>query len=267
MVGTTSFDFSGESAIITGSTSGIGKGIAKAFARTDANVLINSRSPSSVTETVEQVDELGEGTVIGHPGDISDPETVSELVDTAIESFDKLSILVNNAAIWPMEDEMIDASLTEWDKTMGVNVRAQFYMTKLVATHMRSAGIEGRIVNITSQTGDRRTGNRGLYGVSNTAVNGFTYRMAGELAEDGIRMNAVSTDLTETSQVRYEAKLAAESRGVPVDTVLAEWAEDIPLGRMGRPDDLANAVLFLTSDRADYIVGSILRVAGGGNLN
>ncbi|ERG99988.1 MAG: hypothetical protein J07HQX50_01142, partial [Haloquadratum sp. J07HQX50] len=64
-----------------------------------------------------------------------------------------------------------------------------------------------------------------------------------------------------------EAKLAAESRGVPVDTVLAEWAEDIPLGRMGRPDDLANAVLFLTSDRADYIVGSILRVAGGGNLN
>ena len=266
MVGKTSYDFSTESALVTGSTSGIGRGIASALAESDANVFVNSRTKASVEETMTELDDIGEGEVAGVAADVSDPAAIEQFVDAAIEEFSELDLLVNNAAVWPMEGEMIQADLEDWDTSMNVNARAQFYASKLVANHMIDAGIKGTIVNVTSQTGDRRTGNRGLYGVSNTAINGLTWRMAGELAEHGIRMNAVSTDLTETRQVRLEARLEGETSDRTEQEVLETWASDLPLGRMGQPADLADAVLFLASDRASYIVGTVLRVAGGGNL-
>lgn len=127
-------------------------------------------------------------------------------------------------------------------------------------------GIEGSIINHTSQTGDRRTGGRGLYGISKTAINGLTWRMAHELAGHGIRMNAISTDLTETAQVHHEAELAAKGTDKTKEDVLRDWGEARPVGRIGQPEDLANAVLYLASDAAAYVVGTILRVSGGGNL-
>lgn len=266
MVGQVKYEFTGESAIVTGSTSGIGLGIAKALAEANANVVVNSRTEANVEETVTELEDLGNGEIFGVTGDVNEPTAIEDLVERAIEKFGKIDLLVNNAAIWPMEAKMIDADLDDWDDTMGVNVRAQFYAAKLVATQMIETGVEGCIINITSQTGDRRTGNRGLYGVSNTSVNGLTWRMAGELAEHGIRMNAVSTDLTDTRQVRLEASQEGDATGRSTEDVLDDWASNLPLGRMGKPADLADAVLFLASDRAEYIVGSILRVAGGGNL-
>ena len=189
------------------------------------------------------------------------------MVETAIDAFGQVDLLVNNAAMWPREDSMIEASLDDWDQTMDVNVRSQFYAAKLVAEHMVERGIEGNIVNITSQTGDRRCGGRGLYGTSNTAINGLTWRMAHDYAEHGIRVNAVSTDVTESHQLRYDAQLIADDdpERTPQD-VLDDWGERRPLGRLGQPEDLGNAVLFLASDKASYIVGTILRVSGGGNL-
>lgn len=267
MVGHTSYDYAGESAIVTGSTRGIGRGIATELATHDADVLIVSRTPEDVEDTVEELSALGQGDVVGAPTDLADPDEIEEMVETAIDAFGTVDLLVNNAAVWPMEDNMVGASLEDWNWTMGVNVRAQFYASVLVASHMIEADVLGNIVNVTSQTGDRRTGGRGLYGVSNTAVNGLTWRLAHDLAEYGIRVNAVSTDLTETSQLRYEAGIEAEDDpDRTTDDVLSEWASELPLGRLGQPRDLASAVLFLASDRADYVVGTILRVSGGGNL-
>jgi NAD(P)-dependent dehydrogenase (short-subunit alcohol dehydrogenase family) len=266
MVGTATFDFEGESAVVTGSTSGIGRGIARELAEADANVVVNSRTEREGEQTAAELDDLGTGRVIGVTADLGETEEIDELVDSAVEAFDGIDLLVNNAAVWPMEDSMVEADIEDWDHTVDVNVRGQFYAAKRVAEHMIAEGIEGAIVNVTSQTGDRRTGNRGIYGVSNTAVNGLTWRMAGELAEHGIRMNAVSTDLTETRQVRLEARLEAEGTERTEDDVLADWAADLPLDRLGQPEDLAGAVLYLASDRADYVVGTTVRVAGGGNL-
>lgn len=266
MVGRTTYDFDGESALVTGSTSGIGRGIARALAAADANVVVNSRTERDVEETAAELDELGSGNVVGITADLLESADIERLVEVAIDAFGTVDLLVNNAAVWPMEESMLDADLDDWDATMDVNVRAQFYTAKLVAKHMIDEDVEGSIVNVTSQTGDRRTGPRGIYGVSNSAVNGLTWRMAGELAEEGIRMNAVSTDLTETRQVRLEARVAGEASGQTEQEVLDEWASELPVGRLGQPEDLADAVLFLASDRADYVVGTILRVAGGGNL-
>lgn len=267
MGGTTTFDYTGESAIVTGSTKGIGRGIAEGLADAGANVAINARSPEDVERVVEEIGADAAGEVIGVPADVGTLDGIETLVETAIDAFDEIGHLVNNAAIWPREESMIEASIEDWERTMNVNVRSQFYAGKLVAQHMLENGIRGSIINHTSQTGDRRTGGRGLYGVSKTSINGLTWRMAHDYAQHGIRVNAISTASTETYQLRYDAGLIAEDDpDRSVDDVLDDWGRNIPLGRLGQPRDLANAVLFLGSEQAAYVVGNVFRVSGGGNL-
>ncbi len=267
MVGHTTYDYRGESAIVTGSTKGIGRGIAEGLANVGANVVVNSRTEDDVTAVTEELDERSEGEVIGVTADMAKLDEIENLVETAIDAFGEIDLLVNNAAVWPREESFAEASIEDWDFTMNVNVRAQYYASKLIAAHMIDQGVEGSIINHTSQTGDRRTGHRGLYGISKTAINGLTWRMAHELAEHGIRMNAISTDVTKTYQLRYEAEMIAENDPdrTPED-VLREWGKARPIGRLGQPEDLANAVLYLASDASSYVVGTILRVSGGGNL-
>lgn len=264
-MGHAEYDFSGESAIVTGSTKGIGHGIAKALVEAGANVVVNSRTESDVEAVVTTLGDAGPGDVIGIQADVSDPDAVESLVDGAVDAFGTVDLLVNNAAVWPQEESMVDASLEDWNYTIDVNVRSQFYASKLVAQHMIEEGVEGSIVNITSQTGDRRAGGRGLYGVSNTAINGLTWRMAHDLAEHGICMNAVSTAATDSHQLRKEIS-ADLGEGQTVEAALEDLGDRMPIGRLGEPVDLADGVLFLASDRARYVVGTILRVSGGGNL-
>jgi NAD(P)-dependent dehydrogenase (short-subunit alcohol dehydrogenase family) len=267
MTGHTSYDYSGESAIVTGSTKGIGRGIAEGLADAGANVVINSRTSEDVDEAVEEMQAEAGGRIVGVSGNVGDPDDIEHLVETAIDEFGQIDLLVNNAAMWPREKSLIKASLEDWDTTIDVNVRSQFYTAKLVAEHMVAEGIEGNIINHSSQTGDRRTGGRGLYGISKTSINGLTWRMAHDYAQHGIRVNAISTDVTDTYQLRYEAELIAEDDpDVEPEDILAGWGDALPIKRLGQPEDLANAVLFLASDKASYIVGTILRVSGGGNL-
>ncbi|EMA46847.1 3-oxoacyl-(acyl-carrier-protein) reductase [Halococcus morrhuae DSM 1307] len=266
MTGKTSYDFGGETAFVTGSTDGIGRGIATALAVAGADVAVNARSSGDVETTAEALDARGEGTVIGVAADVGDPDELRSAIETAIDAFGSLTLLVNNAARWPEENSMVEASLDDWDRTMAVNARAQFHATKLVARHMIDEGIEGCIVNHSSQTGDRRAGDRGLYGVSKTTVNGLTWRLANDLAPHGIRVNAVSTDVTESRQLRYEAEIEARERRATTAEVLDEWGGARPLGRLGHPEDIADGVLFLASDKAEYVTGTVLRISGGGNL-
>jgi len=133
---------------------------------------------------------------------------VGQLPHRRIEAVGPIDLLVNNAAIW-REDHILEASLEDWNDTIDVNVRSQFYLSQLLARHMVEEGTEGTIVNVTSQTGDRRSGPRRFYGVSNTAINGLTWRMAYDFAEHGIRVNAISTDVTKTHQLRTEARKEA----------------------------------------------------------
>jgi NAD(P)-dependent dehydrogenase (short-subunit alcohol dehydrogenase family) len=267
MAGRGEFDYTGESAIVTGSTKGIGRGIAEGLAAAGANVVVNSRTPEEVEATVAELDSIGDGEVIGVPGDVGDLDDIDELVSRATAAFGTIELLVNNAAVWPEEESLVESTVDQWEHTMAVNVRAQYYAAKRVARHMIDEGIEGSIINHTSQAGDRRTGTFGLYGISKTSINGLTWRMAQELAEHGIRMNAISTDVTETAQLRYEAERdAANDPNRTADEIVRARGEQRPLGRIGQPEDLADAVLWLASDHADYVVGEIVRVSGGGNL-
>lgn len=267
MAGRVIYDFTGETALVTGSTKGIGLGVATALAEAGSNVVINARSESAVERVADRLDATGPGNAIGVSADIAADGGVDRLVDRAIEAFGTVDLAVNNAAVWPRESSMLDADTADWDRTMNVNVRAAFRLSQRVGRHMREHGVEGSIVNVTSQTADRRTGGRGLYGVSKTAMTGLTWRMAHDLAAHGIRMNAVSTDVTESATLREEAGMeAADREDTTADDVLEEWGRARPLGRLGNPEDIADAVLYLASDRAVYVVGTVLRVSGGGNL-
>lgn len=267
MVGHATFDFAGEAAIVTGSTKGIGRGIAAALAEAGADVVINARTETEVRETAQTLDERHEGRVVGITADLAEQAGIERLVELAIEAIGPIDLLVNNAAVWPDGDAIQDASLDDWDFVLDVNARAPFYCAKLVAEHMTDEGVEGSIVNILSQAGDRRAGPHGLYGASKTAEAGVTWRLAHDLAPEGIRVNGVSTGITDSAQLRSEIEASLDDHpAATVEERLEAMSDQIPLGRVGQPGDVADAVLFLGSDRAAYIVGSVLRVSGGYNL-
>ncbi|AKU09829.1 SDR family NAD(P)-dependent oxidoreductase [Haloferax gibbonsii] len=267
MTGTISYDFSGTTAVVTGSTKGIGRGIARAFAEAGANVVVNSRTPREVSETASALDSGTQGEVVGIAADMANLNSIEELIAQANHEFGQIDVLVNNAAVWPKEESMLTASIEDWEFMMGVNVRAPFYASQLAARQMVENGEPGTIINVSSHTGDRRSGDTGLYGTSKSALNGVTWRLAMDFAEHGIRVNGVSTCRTDTYQFRKGVREAA-GRGsdADIDDLLAQRAEQIPLGRLGDVSDIAAAVLFLASDGATYITGDVLRVSGGDNL-
>lgn len=267
-MGRATFDFEDETAIVTGSTKGIGRGIAEGVVEAGANVVVNARTERDVERTAAELDGDAAGTVIGVAGDVSEPAEVERLVETTVEELGGVDLLVNNAAVWP-PGPMPDVGLDAFDHGVGVNARGAFYAATLVARHMIETDREGAIVNVTSQAGERHGAGHGLYGVSKAAQNGLTWRMAHDLAEHGIRVNAVSTDQTDSYQLRkgyVQGKDPEELTDEEIERAKAERARGIPLGRLGEPEDLADGVLFLASDAADYVTGHVLRVSGGKNL-
>jgi NAD(P)-dependent dehydrogenase (short-subunit alcohol dehydrogenase family) len=266
MVGTAQFDFSGETAIVTGSTKGIGRGIAAGLAGAGANVVVNSRSPDDVATVAEDLASQHPGSAAGIAADVGDPDAIDRLVAEARDEFGPIDVLVNNAAVWP-PNPIDEQGVDEWDFGMDVNARGPYYASLLVAEDMREAG-GGNIINVTSKAGERHGGGHGLYGVSKAAQNGLTWRIAYELGEHGIRVNAVSTAQTDSYQLRKSTfdRPPSEVPDEEIQAAMAEKGEDIPLGRVGRPSDIADGVLYLASDAASYVTGHILRVSGGNNL-
>lgn len=267
-MGDANFRFDGEVALVTGSTKGIGRGIARRFADAGANVVVNARSEADVHETAARLDDASDGSIIGIPADVSDSAAVEHLVDETIDRFGGVDCLVNNAATWPARP-MPEVGLDAWDKGLDVNARGAFYASTLAARHMIETEREGSIVNITSQAGERHGAGHGLYGVSKAAQNGLTWRMAHDLADHGVRVNAISTSMTDTYQLRttyVDGKEPEELSDEEIERGKRDLGERVPLGRVGEPDDVADGVLYLASDAASYVTGHILRVSGGMNL-
>jgi NAD(P)-dependent dehydrogenase (short-subunit alcohol dehydrogenase family) len=267
MVGRASYDYTDRTAIVTGSTKGIGRGIAERLVDAGANVVVNSRTESAVEETAAELTERGPGEATGVAGDMSDPGSIEALFEAALEAYGAVDLLVNNAATWP-PGPMHEQGLEEWDHGLAVNARGPYYLSLLVARDLIDRDREGCIVNVTSQAGERHGHGHGLYGVSKAAQNGLTWRLAFDLAPHGIRVNAVSTSQTDSYQLR-KAVLDGdpdEHTEEEAAAAMAELAEDIPLGRVGQPEDIGDGVCFLASDAASYVTGHVLRVSGGNNL-
>lgn len=236
----------GKTAIVTGGSKGIGKGIAAAFVEAGANVLITARKADALEATAQ---ELGPtcSWIVGHTGRPEDGETV---IDAAIERYGSADILVNNAATNPHAGRLIDVPLSMWDKTFEVNLRGPLAWTQIAHTKwMEQHG--GSVINIASVGAFKTSSNLGVYGVFKSAMVYMTSQLAAELGPK-VRVNCIAPGLIRTDFARI---LWEGERG-------KEVANMMPLKRLGEPEDIGQAALFLCT-AAPWLTGQTLVLDGG----
>ena len=242
-------DLAGQVAIVTGAARGLGRAIAETLAQSGAKVACVDVKAELLAETVSAIQAAG-GTAMAWTCDVTDSERVSAVVEEVATTWGGLHILVNNAGI--TKDTLIMRMKDEqWDAVIGINLRGTFLFTRTASRYLMKAE-RGRIINIASVSGI--TGNPGQanYSASKAGIIGLTRTVATELAGRNITVNAVAPGF-----------IATEMTAALSEEIVAEVKKRIPLGRMGQPQDVADAVLFLASPAADFITGHVLTVDGG----
>ena len=239
-------------AVVTGSSTGIGRGIALAMAESGIRVVITGREPEACNSTVGTIVNSG-GEAIAIPGDLEDPDYSHQVIDRARETFGTIDILVNNVATNPHQGLTIDVSHSDWEQTLGINLTAPLRWSQLCWQEcMRQHG--GNIVNISSVGGLRAAHPvMGPYDISKSALIHLTTQLAAELAP-AVRVNAVAPGLVRTN---FSRSAWEQGQGDRIAT-------GYPMQRLGTPLDIANSVLFLVGEEASWITGQTLVVNGGG---
>lgn len=240
----------GKTALVTGASRGIGRAIALCLAAEGARVAINYAGNVKAAEEVKAAIEAAGGTAILCQADIADSSAVEAMVANVVKEFGTIDILVNNAGI-TRDSLLMRMKDEDFTKVLNTNLKGVFYCTKAVSKLMMKKR-SGRIVNMASVVG--LVGNAGQtnYAAAKAGVIGFSKSAAKELASRGITVNVVAPGFIGTDM----------TAGLP-ESVKEKMLTDIPLGRMGEAEDVANAVLFLASDQASYITGQVVNVDGG----
>ena len=247
-------------AVVTGSTRGIGREIAHAFAREGAVVIILGRSAAAAAEVRDEFVRKGLKAE-GFGCDVTNPENVHEIVNKILDKYKSIDILVNNAGI-TKDNLLLRMSVNNWDEVMNVNLKGVFNCTRIIAKVMLKAaakgaspatgGARGKIINISSIIGIMGNAGQANYAASKAGIIGFTKAVARELAPRQITVNAVAPGYIQTDMT---ARLKEDARNAIL--------ENVPLGRLGTATDVASVCLFLASPEADYITGQTLCVDGG----
>jgi NAD(P)-dependent dehydrogenase (short-subunit alcohol dehydrogenase family) len=242
----------GKVALVTGTSRGLGRGIALGLARHGADLVLTSRKLDLNQELAEEIHALGRR-ALPLATDIMKVEEIFATVDRAIEEFGAIDILVNNAGTNPIRCNAVDVEEWSWDKIQGTNLKGLFFFSQAVARHMIDRG-GGRIINISSAAAAAGTPLGSVYGASKAGVNHLTRTMALELAPYGINVNALGPSFFEVGLSEYVTANPELANAIKART---------PLGRMGRIGDLAEAVVYLASGAGDYITGQIIYIDGG----
>ena len=237
-----------KTAVVTGGTRGIGFAIVKLFLDNGANVAVAGSRQETVDKALAKLTEYGDR-VMGICPNLCDPEAVGAAFASVKEKFGGLDILVNNAGV-SSRTSLYEYTVEEFGQIFDLNVKAVFVCTQAAARIMKEQG-GGSIINTSSMVAEYGQPSGSGYPGSKFAVNGLTKSWARELAKDQIRVNAVAPGVTATDMV---AALPKEM----VDRIAA----GIPLGRVGQPEDVANAFLYLASDQAGYVTGTVIKVDG-----
>jgi 3-oxoacyl-[acyl-carrier protein] reductase len=242
----------GKAALVTGGASGFGAEIVLSYVREGANVVILDLNGNGA----QKIADAAGGRAIAVAGDVTKQSDIDAAVKRTVDTFGKLDIVVNNAG-WTFRNKpMLEVSEAEFDKVFAVNVKSIFLMTNAVVPVMRKQK-SGRIINIGSTAGLRPRPGLTWYNATKGAVNLMSKSMAVELAPDGIRVNCIAPVIGETA-------LLESFMGVP-DTPenRAKFVATIPLGRMAKPGDVANACVYLGGDESEFLTGVVLPVDGG----
>jgi gluconate 5-dehydrogenase len=246
------FDFQDKVVLVTGAGRGIGRAIAEAFARSGALVAANDVTPINLDETVRRIAADG-GKCKDYVYDVAMKMPVQSMVEDIRDDWERIDILVNNAGVEP-HASILDMDEWDWRRTIDVNLTGPFFTLQSVGRVMREQG-GGAVVNIASIAG-RASGlrDRSAYVASKMGLIGLTREAAREFAAYNIRVNAVCPGVIETEMT------AALRQN---EAMLRKWLEDIPVGRLGKVDDVVSLVLFLCSDGAAYLTGQSINVDGG----
>jgi NAD(P)-dependent dehydrogenase (short-subunit alcohol dehydrogenase family) len=243
-----------KSAVITGAANGIGRATARVFAAEGARIVATDRDAAGLDRLHDELATTG-AECVAVVGDVSLPEDARRMIATAVEHYGRIDVLVANAGIIPLRT-IVEATPEDWDEVMAVDGRGMFLSCKYAIEAMLETG-GGSIVCLSSISGVAGQARQSTYGPAKFAASGLTKHLAVEWADKGIRVNAVAPGTILTEAVR---RLPDEPGG-------AEYIEEIrkvhPMGRLGEPDEVARAIVFLASDDASFITGAILPVDGG----
>lgn len=242
--------FENQVALVTAAGAGIGRAIALRLANEGAAILVSDVNDETGAQTVALIEAAGGRAAYKH-ANVADQDEINALVPFAVATFGQLDMAVNNAGLGAMPKPIQDVTAADWDRTVNVTLRGTFLAMQTQVAHFVGQG-HGSIVNIASLAGISATPTLTPYGAAKHGVVSLTVSVAKETAAQGVRVNAVAPGAIET------AALAS----LP-DDAKAGYTAEIPMKRLGEPQDIANAVAFLLSDQASFITGVVLRVDGG----
>jgi len=244
----------GKVAIVTGATYGIGKAIADLFALEGAKMILAARDESKGKAALEDVRKKTDALFV--KTDVSKSSEVKKMVDEAVDKFGRIDILVNNAAVAPL-GTILDSTEETWDYTIDVNLKGVFLCCKYAIPHMlRNRG--GSIINIGSINSFMAMENEAVYDASKGGVLMLTRAIALDFAKSNIRANCICPGAIETPLLMTQLKMAPDPEKVTKDLIAKH-----PVGRMGKPEEIAKAALFLATDSSSFITGTTLAVDGG----
>ena len=244
-------DLSGKVALVTGAGGGIGQAIAARFAEAGARVVVHYQTSEAAAAALARRIVAGGGQAVMRQADVTDAGDVARLIDAAVDTFGRLDILVNNAAKQGLIG-LLEMTPAQWDETIDANLRGVFLCTQAAAKRMVAQGEGGAIVNITSIEAENPAPLHSHYNASKGGVLMHTRAAAQELGAHGIRVNAVAPGI-------FPSEMSDEF----TPEIVAKIVDETPLHRVGVPEELAAAVVFLASDAASYVTGITLPVDGG----
>jgi NAD(P)-dependent dehydrogenase (short-subunit alcohol dehydrogenase family) len=240
-----------EVAIVTGGSKGLGRAMAIGLAECGAKVVVASRTVSLIEETANEIIKKG-GQAIAVPVDVKNPQSIEQMVDQVMEQYGRVDILINNAGIAPMKKTM-ETDIEDWNDVLNTNLKSAFLTSKIIAKGMIKQR-KGKIINIGSVLGNMASNVAMPYCVSKAGIAQMTRVLALEWAPFGINVNCIAPGF-------FETEMTAEQREDESHMKFLKYK--IPFKRLGRPDEIVGAALFLASRASDYMTGAVLNIDGG----
>jgi len=244
-----------KTALVTGASRGIGEAIALKFAEAGASVAFTYLSSEEKAKALEEKLAAHDVRAKAYRSDAGDYAAAETLAADVAKDFGGLDVCVNNAGI-SRDNLLLRLTPEQWDEVMAANLKSVYNLTRQVIKPMMKARA-GSIINLTSIVGLRGNAGQAAYAASKAGIIGFTKSVAAELGSRSVRCNAIAPGFIETDMTHYLKDGGAQAN---------DWAAKIPLGRFGKPEDIANAALFLASDMSAYVTGQVISVDGGMNM-
>lgn len=237
--------------IVTGASKGLGRAMALGLGEAGARVVVTSRTVPLIEETADEIIKKG-GNAIAMPVDVKNPQSVEQMVNRAVEHYGRVDILINNAGIAPMK-RTVDTEIEDWNDVMNTNLKSAFLISKAVAGNMIKRR-KGKIINIGSVLGRMASTTAMPYCVSKAGIAHMTKTLALEWAQFGINVNCIAPGF-------FETEMTVHAHEDPSQMKFLKFK--IPFKRLGKPEEIVGAVLFLASEASDYMTGAVLYIDGG----